>query len=312
LISVLRTAANFDACANATYSPVPDFVGVAFSNDDLSFNLKAIVQQRDIAGQFFSETAYRRSRSMGKRRRQSSAKHGAANSATLMIDAPSAQLRAARGLWNQGQRADALRLFEDAVQREPNNVRTYIMAARAYAEKYDFLNMEGIFEKLVRRAPRHPGVHHYIGETYRLLKLPDRAIASYEQASRLPGAGPPTWMELALLYERAHRLDDAEELIERAMLTDGNAPLAWLVRGRIQRRKGRPDEAEATFRDLIKRTPPDSELACQVWGELALMKDQQGEWNGAIEAIERCKQIHRAAESLIGFCQRRPMNACAR
>ena len=137
-----------------------------------------------------------------------------------MVDVPSAQVRAARGLWNKGQRADALRLFDDAIRREPNNVRTYVMAARAYAEKYDFVHMEEVFEKLIRRAPRHPGVHHYIGETYGLLKLPDRAIASYERASRLPGAGPTTWMELASLYERAHRLDEAEELIERTMAAD--------------------------------------------------------------------------------------------
>jgi tetratricopeptide (TPR) repeat protein len=234
---------------------------------------------------------------MAKRRRPSPAKHEAGNRATPMVDVPSAQVRAARGLWNKGQRADALRLFDDAIRREPNNVRTYVMAARAYAEKYDFIHMEEVFEKLVQRAPRHPGVHHYIGETYGLLKLPDRAIASYERASRLPGAGPTTWIELASLYERAHRLDEAEELIERTMAIDFKAQFAWLVKGRIQRRQGRLDEAEQTFRTLIERSPRDSELACQVWGELALMKDEQGEWDQAIDAIARCKQVQMAHEA---------------
>ena len=170
------------------------------------------------------------------------------------------------------------------------------MAARTFAEKFDFSRMEETFEQLVRRAPRHPGVHHYIGETFVLLKLPKRAIASFEQAAALPGAGPPTWMELASLYERAHRLDEAEELIERTVRTDFNMPLVSLVRGRIQRRQKHLEAAEATFRALIERIGDDSPLACEAWSEIALMKDQAGDWEGAILAIERCKQVQRANE----------------
>ena len=104
---------------------------------------------------------------MAKRRRPTSnASRGACRWPAAMIDAPSRRVQAAHGLWNQGRRGDALALFAEAIRQEPNNVRTYVMAARAYAEKYDFARMEDVHEKLVRRAPRHPGVHHYIGETF--------------------------------------------------------------------------------------------------------------------------------------------------
>lgn len=211
-----------------------------------------------------------------------------------MVDVLLAPLRTASEMWRNGRRAEALPLFEDAIRQEPDNVRSYVLAARAYAEMYDFVQMEDVFAKLLRRAPKHPGVHHYIGETYAEFRLPDRAIASYERASRLPGAGPRTWMELASLYERAHRLEEAAELIDRTLAAGGQAPLAMLVAGRIQRRRGRVDEAEATFRRLIERLPPDAELASVSWGELALIKDEQGQWKQAIEAIERCKRIQRA------------------
>ena len=111
-------------------------------------------------------------------------------------------LQAAQSLWNEGRHADALDLYAEAIRQEPNNVRTYVQAARAYAETYDFDRMTQTHEKLIRRSPRHPGVHHYIGETFDLLKLPQRAIASFQRAVLLPGAGPVTWMELASLYER--------------------------------------------------------------------------------------------------------------
>ena len=68
------------------------------------------------------------------------------------------------------------------------------------------------------------------------------------------------------------------------------------MRGRIQRRQSRLDEAEATFRKLIERLPADSEWAAQAWSELALMKDAAGDFDGAIEAIERCKDVQRRRE----------------
>jgi tetratricopeptide (TPR) repeat protein len=213
-----------------------------------------------------------------------------------MVDAPSKRVQAARSLWNEGRHADALSLFGEAMRQEPNNVRTYVSAARAYAEEFDFERMETTNEKLIRRAPLHPGVHHYIGETFGLLKLPERAVASFEQAARLPAAGPPTWMELASWYERAHRLDEAEDLIERTVHAGFDLPLVWLVRGRIQRRRNHRDEAKATFLELIQRLPDDSEWACQAWSELALIKDREGDFRGALDAIQRCKRVQKTHE----------------
>jgi tetratricopeptide (TPR) repeat protein len=223
---------------------------------------------------------------------------GSANRQAELIDVWSPRLQAAQRLWNSGQHQDALSLFADAVRQESNNVQAYVKLARAYAEKFDYGSMDRTHEMLIRRGPRHPGVHHYIGETYGKLKLPDRAIASFEEAAQLPGAGPPTWMELARLYERAHRLDQAEELIERTLKTGYEIPLALLARGRIQRRQNQPDQAEATFRQLISRVPADNDYACQAWSEIAQMKDREGDWDAAIEAIENCKRVQRKHEGM--------------
>lgn len=233
-------------------------------------------------------------------KRRDSPPNAARNSASRpaeLLDAMSPRLQAAQRLWNGGQQQDAVSLFAEAVRQEPNNARAYVLAARAYAEKFEFSEMDRTHDLLIRRAPRHPGVHHYIGETYGQLKLPDRAIASFEEAANLPGAGPPTWMELARLYERAHRLDKAEELIERTLQSGYQIPMASLARGRIQRRQNRPDNAEATFRQVIARLPADNEFACQAWGEIAHMKDRAGDWHGAIEAIENCKYMQRMHEA---------------
>lgn len=232
---------------------------------------------------------------MVKRQHPRAAKKPDRTRAAGMVDVPSRRLQVAQRSWNSGQRSDALALFVEAVREEPNNVRAYIMLAGACAELLEFERMEQTLDKLARRAPRHPGVHHYIGELYANLRLPDRAAANFARASRLPGAGPPTWMELASLHERAHRLDAAEELIERAVRAGFDMPIVSLVRGRIQQRQGRTEKAELTFRALIQRVP-DTEWSCQAWSELALIKDRQGDFAGAVEAMERCKQVQRAYE----------------
>jgi tetratricopeptide (TPR) repeat protein len=217
--------------------------------------------------------------------------------AAPMVDVLSPRVHAARALWTSGRLDEGAKAFAEALRHEPNNVQAYIAAARSYAERFEFARMDQGLEALVRKAPEHPGVHHYVAETYGMLKLPDRAITSYERAAGLSGAGPPTWMELASLYERGHRLDEAGEMIERTVRSGFDHPLVWLVRGRIERRQKRPEQAEAIFRALIARTPSDSEWACQAWGELALMKDGQGDFVGAVEAIEQSKRSQRSREA---------------
>ena len=82
------------------------------------------------------------------------------------------------------------RLFAEAIRQEPNNVRTYVMFARAYAEKFDFGSMERTHEMLVRRAPRHPGVHHYIGETYGLAETARSGDRQFRRSGSTSRRGP--------------------------------------------------------------------------------------------------------------------------
>src|SRR6185503_5215027 len=114
-----------------------------------------------------------------------------------LVDVLSPGVRSARALWASGRIGEGIDAFDRAIRQEPDNVQAYVVAARSYAERFDFERMDRTLEALVRRAPDHPGVHHYVAETYALLRLPDRALAGFERAAALPGAGPPTWMELA-------------------------------------------------------------------------------------------------------------------
>ena len=122
---------------------------------------------------------------MAKRQHPRAANKSKQARANVMVDICSRRLQIAQRSWGSGQQNDALALFAAAAREEPNNVRAYIMLARAYAELFKFELMEQTLERLVRRAPRHPGVHHCAGELYGALKLPDRAVTNYAKAARL-------------------------------------------------------------------------------------------------------------------------------
>ncbi len=195
----------------------------------------------------------------------------------------------AKGCWDHGQRDQAVAIYERAVKEAPRNVRAYTLLARAYAERYRLTEMEAVLDRLRRLAPDHPGVHHFVGETYALVKLPEQSMAAYEKACSLPGVHPGTWMDLASQYERAHRLEEARALIDRADRAGLRLPALRLVRARVEVREKRWEAAETTLLDLIGKLAAEDEWACQAWSEIALLRDKQGDYRGAIEAIERCK-----------------------
>lgn len=237
-------------------------------------------------------------RATARRTQRRSAKASQRRGGDGLVDQMTDTLNLGKSCWEQGQRNDALELYERAVKETPNNVRAYILTARAYAERYSLKELEVMLGRLRRLAPKHPGVHHFIGETYALTNLPQRAMDAYEAACGLPGVQPGTWMELASLYERSHRLDEARALIDRAAQMGLRLPLLGLVKARIERREKRADAAERILRAMVENLPADSDWACQAWAEIAQIKDKQGDYDGAIEAVERCKreQLNKCAK----------------
>jgi tetratricopeptide (TPR) repeat protein len=216
------------------------------------------------------------------------------NPPAALADEMSDTLQLGKACWEQGKRDEALALYERAVRETPNNVRAHLLAARAHAERYRLPEMEAGLDRMRRLAPDHPGIHHYIAETYTLTNQTDLAIASYELACTLPGVQPGTWVELAGQYERSHRLDEARDLLERARVHGLRLPLLGLLEARLQVRDKRPDAAEDKLRTLIDKLPEGDEWACKAWAELALLYDRQGEYDEAVKAIDACKQAQRS------------------
>lgn len=211
-------------------------------------------------------------------------------------DTVSPPLQAARSLWNAGRQEEALRRFEQVVSTDPDNVRAAIDTAGAYAIRFEFELMERHFRRLVDRAPDHAGVHHLIGELYTRLKLPQKALASFERGGRCSNALPDTLVEAAAILERAGRLDDAQELLDHSLRVASASPAAVFLQGRLAFRRGDLDSAIRRLRQLLADvtvSAPRHPLVPQIWGELATLLDRQQDFAGAWDANARCKELQR-------------------
>ena len=126
---------------------------------------------------------------------------------TVTRDTP--LLRQAREFWSQRRWDDALTAFEQAVTGEPNNVRALVDAARAFGVRYQFDRADALLQRLLSLDGRNPTTLAHVGESYRLISRYPQAVKCFERACELTKNDAATQLELAALYERLHRLDQA-------------------------------------------------------------------------------------------------------
>src|SRR5688572_1653026 len=120
---------------------------------------------------------------------------------------------------------------------------------------------------------------------------PYKAIDCFERVLRLTRELPDACLELAVLYERRHRVDEAWALIEACLRADAEYHEAQLFQARLLRRLKDEAGAEALFRQLTVRAQAHPLVRAQAWAELAQFHDRREEFPAAFAAMTASKQI---------------------
>jgi len=102
---------------------------------------------------------------------------------------------------------------------------------------------------------------------------------------------PDAQFELAVLYERRHRVADAHALIENCLRADPNYFEAALFKGRLLRRLKDVTGAEMLFRKLALNEQAHALVRAQAWAEMANMLDQLGDYDAAMQSMLKCKAL---------------------
>ena len=213
----------------------------------------------------------------------------------LGVDLP--ELQSARALWQRNRFDEAVGLFEQTARKYPQNLVALVDASRALGARFEITRAEAIIDRMMKVAARRAEVMHLAGQSYRMIFRPEKAIACFQRVLAMTKTIPDAYLELAILYERRHRLAEALAVIEECLQREPDYLEAALIKARLLRRAGEPAAAETLFRDLAKNDGAHPHVRAQAWSEVAQVLDKEGDFEEAMQAMLRCKKILLAEEA---------------
>ena len=206
----------------------------------------------------------------------------------------SRMMQAATELWRRQEFQQYFELMERACHLDPANHGLLLDLGAAYGMRYDYGAAERCFEKAVRVAPDRANTLAMAGMQCRNFSRYELAKHYFERAIAEKNASADTFVKLAELYERFHFLEQAGELVQRALRLDSSCALALLARARLERVQGRLEQAELGVRPLLARTTPETwSTRIRAWYELGALLDRQGRYDEAMAAFLEAKAMIR-------------------
>jgi tetratricopeptide (TPR) repeat protein len=132
---------------------------------------------------------------------------------------------------------------------------------------------------------------HLAGQSYRMIFRPDKAIRCLEKAVAASAPIPDTRLELAVLYERRHRVSEALTLIEDCLRASPDYLEAELFKARLLRRARDTAAADGIFRKLATAEQAHPWVRAQAWTEIASQLDREGDYDSAMSAMLKSKEL---------------------
>lgn len=149
------------------------------------------------------------------------------------------------------------------------------------------------FHNVVRLDPRHVRALTCLGKLYDDQRKSREAIAYYEKALKLSESSADLLCSLAFLYERTHQTEKARNAVELALDNQPGRFDANLISARLDRRDGYFDTAKSTLEKVLSGPVPHGYLA-EVYYELALVLDLEGQYEPAFQMFGKCQEASAA------------------
>jgi Tfp pilus assembly protein PilF len=200
-------------------------------------------------------------------------------------------LQSASEAWKRSDYASAIETMERASRLNPSNPAILLELGRMHGMRYDYSAAERCFEQAVRVSPGKTQALALAGTNSRDFRNPDLSERYYRRAVEQPDAPPEVLADLAEIYERLRRREEAAALVERALRQNPGCAAARLVRARLENQAGRPGEAE----QLLRSTPAGASPFIRVRAayELGQLLDRQGRYEEAMSAFLEAKSVLR-------------------
>lgn len=215
----------------------------------------------------------------------------------LGVDVP--ELQRARALWQLNRFDEALAVFEAAVRKYPQNLVALVDASRALGARFEITRAEAMLDRIMKLGTNNPKLLHLAGQSYRMIFRPEKAITCFQRVVAMTKEIPDAYLELAVLYERRHRVAEAYSLIEDCLRADPDYLEAEFFRAGLLRRMKDEAAADTVLRKLAANEQADPLVRAQAWASIAQMLDRAGDYEGAMRSMLSCKEILMKSEAAV-------------
>ena len=142
--------------------------------------------------------------------------------------------------------------------RESMAKRWMSRIAQAKAKK-DWPGVLTLAQQWVRAQPTHAPAWQELGDAYRAMNRPRRAISPYQQALRIDSEMFEGWLNLGFSYLALNQHDRALEAFQEALRIRPNDATALYNAGVAYHYQNRPDKVKETYASLRTRDPKAAE-----------------------------------------------------
>jgi type IV pilus assembly protein PilF len=174
--------------------------------------------------------------------------------------------------YGQGNMAVALEELRIAAAADPSYATAHSMFGLVYAQLRENQLAQQSFLRALQLAPTDPDINHNYGSFLCQSRREAESIQYFLAAIRNPLYPTPSrsYSAAGMCSMLAGNLQDAEELLQRALRLEPEEPLALLQMGQIRYRQGRYPEARAFVSRFNRGQEPNAE---SLW--LALRIERQ-------------------------------------
>ncbi len=202
-------------------------------------------------------------------------------------DAPSGVLEDALALHRAGQLADAERLYQSFLARQPDDPDALHLLGVLHHQQGRHARAVELIGRAIALRPGAPVFHSNLAEVLRVLGEHERAAEACRTALRLKPDYPGALNNLGLALRGLGRHAEAIEHFRRALALDPECADVHNNLGDSLRREGQTAEAEAALQEALRLQPDYAEAH----NNLALLRLRQGRLDEALAGFTEAVRI---------------------
>lgn len=206
---------------------------------------------------------------------------------------PDIRINKAQQAWAEKRYDEAIWFYERALERAPTNAVLLVDVARAYAMRFRFAEAEVLVDRACSLYPDDARLQAMLGRSYQQLQQFDHAIACFRRALTLDPTSADrarTLYDLAQMYERLHRLDEARDAAKESLTLAPDQPVLRYMLALIDRRAQNLAGAQARLEELVEDKKAPSVVVADAWYQLAALYDKAGQYTEAFGALTEAKK----------------------